>query len=317
MQRQHVTDLFADKIPSSFVVLIGEFRAPSIECFWKCLINKYCEKRRTLIISSGLCDYSDLNMHQDSLIVIDTKNFDSPKNLLNHVSDFLGDQTAQPIGVFVESLSWFFIDIPEPFSFESWVNFIIASIFNISVKSTVSRLVCWFQPVKNSANVLIAYSSYIINVLESCATSRILCIPEIPTNSDTVTSGHILQPIDVWHRRSLQGECVESQVLFSFNKPPFTERGLIELNEKTYEFLDFTHRKNPSETLLEDNTLKHHATFALTLSESEKIARASVVLPYEINKLGKDPSPDECQIHYQPDCFDDLDDEDPDDDLDI
>ncbi|VDP25439.1 unnamed protein product [Echinostoma caproni] len=63
------------------------------------------------------------------------------------------------------------------------------------------------------------------------------------------------------------------------------------------------------------------STFALNLTESEKIARSQVVLPYEAAVPNLDDNqyapPTGMTIHYQPDCFDDLDDEDPDDDLSI
>lgn len=61
-------------------------------------------------------------------------------------------------------------------------------------------------------------------------------------------------------------------------------------------------------------------TFDLTLSESEKKARAGLVLPYKHSDARKTielKTGATSQIYYQPDDDDDFDDEDPDDDLDI
>lgn len=57
-------------------------------------------------------------------------------------------------------------------------------------------------------------------------------------------------------------------------------------------------------------------SFNLTLTDTEKIARSQVVLPYTNSGSG-DTSLQQGRIHYSPDDADDLDEEDPDDDLNI
>jgi len=56
--------------------------------------------------------------------------------------------------------------------------------------------------------------------------------------------------------------------------------------------------------------------FNLSLTETEKVARSQVVLPYESTGSG-DKTSSSGRIHYEPDDADDLDEEDPDDDLNI
>ena len=61
--------------------------------------------------------------------------------------------------------------------------------------------------------------------------------------------------------------------------------------------------------------------FNLKLTDSEKMARSQVKLPYMLGKEEKaaqlDGPPGRGMIFYQPDDADDFDEEDPDDDLDI
>ena len=63
----------------------------------------------------------------------------------------------------------------------------------------------------------------------------------------------------------------------------------------------------------EDSDLLHElATFKLSLSQQEREARSQLVLPYlRVNSEKGD------RVFYHPDASDDLDEEDPDDDLDI
>lgn len=66
-----------------------------------------------------------------------------------------------------------------------------------------------------------------------------------------------------------------------------------------------------------------HLTFNLHLSKKEREARDSLILPFQFSSEKQQallrPRPGQATSHifYEPDAYDDLDQEDPDDDLDI
>jgi hypothetical protein len=66
-----------------------------------------------------------------------------------------------------------------------------------------------------------------------------------------------------------------------------------------------------------------HLTFNLHLSKKEREARDSLTLPFQFSSekqqalLRSGPGQTTSHIFYEPDVYDDLDQEDPDDDLDI
>ncbi|VDK54570.1 unnamed protein product [Dibothriocephalus latus] len=66
----------------------------------------------------------------------------------------------------------------------------------------------------------------------------------------------------------------------------------------------------------ESQTSLPSSTFRLDLTPAEVADRQKVVLPFRAI-ANADSSNDECKIDYDPDVYDDFDDEDPDDDLDI
>ncbi|CAH8668866.1 hypothetical protein MS3_00003667 [Schistosoma haematobium] len=324
MVKQRCLDLLFNKIPSNFIAYIDECHMPrnNNNWLWKCLINENCEKYTCILVTSELYNYKTVENSHQSLKVLHTYNYETSESLVNKLSKLscsVRKRNDQQTFIFIESLSWFLIDCPIDYEFDYWCQFVIGSLFNLSLTPYVQRVVCNFNPViDNSSKVYYGASSTIIDTLEAYATSVIYC-QSLTEISNSLTN-QICQSLKLFHRRSLQGECnkcLENSV--SFNKSSFTECGTIELDTKALKILKYSINKNEPDSLPVPSPLPK-STFNLTMTESEKIARSFVVLPHDAvrlsNTVEKSESPG-CVIQYQPDCFDDLDDEDPDDDLHI
>ncbi|KAK4474490.1 hypothetical protein MN116_001640 [Schistosoma mekongi] len=323
MRKQRCFDLLFNRIPSSFIAYINEcsLSHDNDNWFWKCLVNENSEKYTCILVTSGLYDYKTLESSYQSLKVSYTHNYADSKSLLNYLSKLshsLRKHSDQQIFIFIESLSWFLIDCPADYEFDYWCQFIISSLFNLSLTSDVSRVICGFQPILDSSGkIYYGASSAIIDTLEAYATSVIRC--HLIATSTSLPTNHVYQSLKLVHRRSLQGECNKTmEDLITFNKSSFTECGIIELDIKALKILRLVVINEPDSLPVSDTLPK--STFNLTMTESEKIARSLLVLPHDAVRLSNTVEKNEsasCVIQYQPDCFDDLDAEDPDEDLDI
>ncbi|VDQ10812.1 unnamed protein product [Trichobilharzia regenti] len=322
MGKQHCLDLLLSNIPSSFIAYID--KCPEFQSIdnwlWKCLINENSRKYACLIITSGLCDYEPLENCHQSLKILHTNNYPNSEYLIDSLSKLsytVEKQDNQRLFIFIESLSWFLFDCPADYEFDHWCQFIVGSLFNLSSIPNVYRIICRFHPIMdNSKGVYYGASSTTIDILEACATS---VIHSSSLDKSNICRNRISQSISLFHRRSLQGECNKSSSnMLAFNKSSFSENGIIELDTQTLRILKFSLHKNEPDFTPISNPLPQ-STFELTMSESEKAARSLVVLPHEAARLASKSGTNDasCNIQYQPDCFDDLDDEDPDDDLDI
>ncbi|KAH8866442.1 hypothetical protein KSF78_0003424 [Schistosoma japonicum] len=304
MRKQRCLDLLFNRIPSSFIAYINECSLShnNDNWLWKCLVNENSEKYTCIIVTSGLYDYKTLESSHQSLKVLHTYNHADSGSLLNYLSKwshFHRKHNDQQVFIFIESLSWFLIDCPIDYEFDYWCQFIISSLLNLSLTSDVSRVICGFQPtLDNSGKIYYGASSAIIDTLEAYATSVIRC--HLTATSTSLPTNCIYQSLKLFHRRTLQ-EC-----------------GVIELDIRALKILKFL-VNNESDSLPLSVTLPK-STFNLTMTESEKIARSLVVMPHDAVRLSNTVEKNDsagCIIQYQPDCFDDLDAEDPDDDLDI
>ncbi|CAH8581293.1 unnamed protein product [Schistosoma turkestanicum] len=324
MVKQRCLDLLLNKIPSNFIAYIDKCHVfqNNGNSLWKCLINENCEKYTCILVTSELYNYKTLENSHQSLKILHTSNYENSESLVNKLSElscFVEKRDHQQIFVFIESLSWFLIDCPIDYEFDYWCQFVIGSLFNLSLAPNVNRVICKFNPIMDNYNkAYYGASSTIIDTLEAYATSVIYCLSL--TETSIRPTNRIYQSLKLFHRRSLQGECNKSiENLISFNKSSFTECGTIELDTQTLKILNYSVNKNEPDSLPTPDSLPK-STFNLTMTESEKIARSLVVLPHDAVRLSNTMKSDEsssCVIQYQPDCFDDLDDEDPDDDLDI
>ncbi|CAH8644174.1 unnamed protein product [Heterobilharzia americana] len=322
MGKQRCLDLLFNKIPSSFIAYIDECPSSQLDdnWLWKCLINENSERYTCLLVTSGLYNYEMLKNSNQSLKLLHTYNYENSEDLINSLiklSSVVDKQNDRHVFIFIESLSWFLLDCPIDYEFDYWCQLVVGSLFNLSLN--VHRVICQYRPIMDSSTkVYYGASSAITDTLTACATSVIRSSPV--DNTSSTLPNRISQSLSLFHRRSLQGECIRSMGnMLTFNKSSFSESGIIELDIETLKILKFLTYKNELNSLPVSKPLPQ-STFELTMSESEKAARNLVVLPHETIRLGNTIGKNEfssCNIQYQPDCFDDLDDEDPDDDLDI
>ncbi|CAL8102431.1 unnamed protein product [Calicophoron daubneyi] len=314
----HTGDLLTDKISSRFVCLLDKCAPGSLEAFWRCILVEHSHRRPCIVVTSGLYSY-DYLINCSSLTLVNTDDFDSATELLDHISALASSKSAenrgQGIYIFVEFLSWLFLDCPSVCEFKFWSQRILNRLFHLSTQAYVQRLLLAFRPLSDlKESGPVAGTSELLKLLERCAISHICC--GTPTYKDHLGDpvGMVVQPLELWHRRALQWEFVQSKENFSLsNKPAFTEHVLAHIDPATWTFMKFlpcsdqSREKETPEVRLPENS------FAMNLSESEKMARDAVPLPYTPAANASN----NFSISYQPDCFDDLDDEDPDDDLDM
>ncbi|KAG5445940.1 hypothetical protein CSKR_109245 [Clonorchis sinensis] len=322
MHKLHTPDLLSDKISSRFVALIGSSHSGSITPLWNTLIHKQMQHRPCIIVTSGELSYSCLKGDCINLHFLHTDDIDNSEGAFKKLRDIVSNRDdSQPVCIFMECVPWFFLDCPNDFEFGFYTRHVISLMFDLAIQPMVKRLTVVFNPIQSTTGAFLSYSSDICTTLEQCATSILRC-----GKPNSVTSGPneccVQLPLTVCHKRSAQhafSHLADEQPSI-VNKPALFEKLVVDIDVNLLEFVGFHRVVNdldqPTTQRLQQQP---EASFALQLTDSERIARAQVALPYEFaqTEISSSHPVDDVQIHYQPDCFDDFDDEDPDDDLNI
>ncbi|KAA0190478.1 hypothetical protein FBUS_09746 [Fasciolopsis buskii] len=218
---------------------------------------------------------------------------------------------------------------PKETEFEFWIRRLLGIICETSCSESVGRVTVAYRPVRNRDGAFIAGSDTVLSSLDQCVTTLIkIQSPFLPTDLSFSTSKqkHIrICQISFWHSRARQVDFTPVSLTASAqkkSKPALHEVFTVHINTTDWTFDQFLEvSKSDSTSFPTQQNSQPESTFALTMTASEMISRSQVVLPFNAPSIKTDPtmlpqSPG-MTIHYQPDCFDDFDDDDPDDDLEI
>ncbi|TPP65754.1 hypothetical protein FGIG_10870 [Fasciola gigantica] len=214
---------------------------------------------------------------------------------------------------------------PKQTEFEFWARRLLGILSEISSSEFVGRVTLTYRPVRSRHRSLIASSDAVLSSFNQCVTTLIKLQPPFVVSGLSLAAANDTDnrtcKMSLWHSRARQTD-FNTTVAQNKNKPALYECFTVQMNLTDWSFRQFiTVMESDSATVPTQESIQPESTFALTMTESEKIARSQVVLPYEaatVNTNTKTESQSSgMTIHYQPDCFDDLDDDDPDDDLEI
>lgn len=200
-----------------------------------------------------------------------------------------------------------------------WIYQLAARLALISTTRYVASLLCGIKLYSDSFG-LTAGSECLLDVLKSVSTTFLGFQTSIREN-DRIR----LLSADFWHRRTKDAvlKSVKQSSALPTNKPAISDRCEICLDLESLAVLHckptVTTKLSEEDGLrqgLESQAVHPTSTFRLSLTPAEVADRKKVVLPFMAN-ANAGSSNDECKIDYDPDVYDDFDDEDPDDDLDI
>ncbi|KAA3674092.1 uncharacterized protein DEA37_0009889 [Paragonimus westermani] len=324
MQKQRALDLLKNKIPSRFLCVVDDSYRGSAEFLWHCMLREALLFSPCLIVSSGLYSYErELKASCFSSKCLMMDDFDDIDSLLEVLRKNISSTPEVPhcsLHILIDCLSWFLLDCPSDFEFEFWTRHVIAVLFAMSLHPCVRRITVLFHPLKSRDGTLLSGSSDVVSILEQCSVTFVRCESSVLPCAGN-SAGRIQQAVSLWHRCALQGfYAVGKEQLRMVNKPTFLERVLIEIDPLNWVMLSQSPKPSSEIRQLSESKTQPESSFALQMTETEKQARSKVVLPYELGEsklIESEHKGGEACVHYQPDCFDDLDDEDPDDDLNI
>lgn len=333
------SDLVSGKLTSRYVAVVHTERDAWNDCFWNVLIKQ--TPCACIIIASGEHSYSATTA--TSCTVFHTDNYQTGADVINAVGRHI-DQTKKPTFIFVDSLSWFLLDCPQDCEFEFFVNQVVASLMELSLNAHAHRMYVRYHAIRtakqdNDSDALCSNSLDTMKALEHCATAFAFCDP-LRQSTRTTGVDYLKHYVDLWYRRSFQAECgqhvIDQRSPAASLKPAIFERLVVGLDLVGCEIktvrrvdgdeaqLSCTASTQPIPQLARVEAVAAtvpQSTFRMTLSESERACRDKLVLPYEKQKVDSNEhainGAGDSTITYLPDCFDDLDDDDPDDDLDI
>ncbi|KAL5105530.1 hypothetical protein TcWFU_007244 [Taenia crassiceps] len=194
-----------------------------------------------------------------------------------------------------------------------WTNESPLNFWIFAPGQSTASIICSLNLYKAPNGEISWSSEQIRDVFESYATT---CVRLTATDKESMLEA------DFWHRRTLdsvfKSVCPVSTHAPS-NKPTVSGLCQITLDPKTHTIVSCS-LSAMNAKMQQPETLPS-STFKLTASQAEIEAKQRVVLPYQAaanaNVDLSTPSLPECTIEYEPDAFDDVDEDDPDDDLDI
>ncbi|VDK22610.1 unnamed protein product [Taenia asiatica] len=308
-------DILGGRRLSSF--LLFEDSVPLLSCFsvWPTLCKRLCEQYMCLIVRSELPGSPLPSQLPSAIEKIDFWDFPSALDCLKEVDNRV---SAKPSDsrlwvIFFENMDAFLMDCPSDCEINDWIGTILSYLFSFITKQSTVSVICSLNIYKAPNGGISWSSEQIRDVFESYATT---CVRLIPTTKENILEA------DFWHRRTLDSICKSVRLISTLapsNKPAVSGLCHVTLDSKTHAIVSCS-ISAANEKVKQPQTLPT-STFKLTASQAEIEAKQRVVLPYRAAaNAGVDlstPPLSESTIEYEPDAFDDIDEDDPDDDLEI
>ncbi|EUB57922.1 hypothetical protein EGR_07192 [Echinococcus granulosus] len=311
----HLLDILGGRKLSSFLLFEDSF--PLVSCFsiWPTLCKRLCEQYTCLIVRSELPGSPLPSQLPSTIQKIDFWDFpcalDCLKEVGNRVSTTPPDSPLWVI--FFENMDAFLMDCPSDHEIGNWASLILSHLLSFATNHSIASVICSLNIYKAPNVEITSSSEQVRDIFESYATT---CVRLTPTDNRNILEA------DFWHRRTLDSICKSVRLISTLaphNKPAVSGLCQITLDPKTRIIVSCS-ASTVIEKVKEPESLPT-STFKLTASQTEIEAKQKVVLPYHAAvNTSVDPSTlplPESTIDYVPDVFDDIDEDDPDDDLDI
>lgn len=308
-------DVLGGRRLSSF--LLFEDSVPLLSCLsaWPTLCKRLCEQNMCLIVRSELPGSPLPSQLPSAVEKIDFWDFPSALDCLNEVDNRVSAKPShsRPWVIFFESMDAFLLDCPSEYEIGDWAGMILARLLSFVTKQSTASVICSLNIYKSPNGEISWSSEQVRDVFEAYATT---CVRLTPTTNENILEA------DFWHRRTLDSICKSVRLVSTLapsNKPAVSGLCQVTLDPKTHTIVSCS-IPAVNEKVKQPETLPT-STFNLTPSQAEIEAKQRVVLPYRtaVNAtvdLSTSPLPGST-IEYEPDAFDDIDEDDPDDDLDI
>ncbi|VDD82057.1 unnamed protein product [Mesocestoides corti] len=208
----------------------------------------------------------------------------------------------------------FLMDCPPDYELNDWARHLSSYAFTLAVSRCTASVVCSINVSETASSKYTWASGQVQEAFEFCATTCVRFKPAEKSNQ---------LEAEFWHRRtadSIYRSVKQPATLVPSNKPAISANCQITVCPKTHALLNCSVISSKVDKGDAGGSLPS-STFNLTPSEREIEERKKVVLPYKtaanVQLSTTISSLPENTIEYDPDAFDDIDDDDPDDDLDI
>lgn len=292
-------------------LLLFEDSIPYTSCsyFWPSLLKQLSKKYRCLIVHAELPGSKlpcNIPSSAEEISFWDFRNVsDFFTGVENRIS--IPSSDSRPWAIFFESLDAFLRECPYERMITDWSRLISSRLLSLAISSSAATVICSLNLYKIPNGELSWYSEQVKEIFEFFASTCVKCIS---TPSPTQIQ------VAFWHRRTFDSVCKGVRLfpdLPPTNKPAISGLCRLTLDSRGGTIISFS----DIETLAEKSNEEAMptSTFKLTVTEEEMEAKQKVILPY-LSAINA-PASSAIKIDYEPDEFDDLDDEDPDDDLDI
>ncbi|KAM7542193.1 hypothetical protein Aperf_G00000005469 [Anoplocephala perfoliata] len=290
---------------SSFLLLEDSIPYTSCSYFWPTLLKRLGVNYKCLILRTELPGCNLPCSIPPGAEEISFWQFENVPDFFKAVENKISFKSpgSRPWAIFFESLDAFLNECPREHDITDWGRLVSSRILSLTISPSVATTICSVNLYKSPSGELSWCSEQVKEIFEFSAST---CVRVISTPSPT--------QIDVafWHRRTLDSMCKGIRLfpdLPPTNKPAVSGLCRLTLDSQGGTIIGSRDIEKPNDEVMPTSTFK------LTLSEEEMEAKRKVILPYmsAINP----PASSAINIDYEPDEFDDLDDEDPDDDLDI
>lgn len=307
-------DLLKGRKLSSLMLLENASPFTSSYTIWAGLCKQLCEKYSCLVVRTELPG-NRFPPLPPSIKQLNLFDFEGSFACLKAVHGLTSSKPSddRQFVVFFESIDGFLLDCPSEVHFGHWCRQLASYMTLIAASQFAASVVCSFNTVKHLSGELTWTSEVLCNVFEDCAAT---CVKLSPAWNNVNQIG-----ARFWHRRtqeSIYKSVRQPGIVAPSNKPTVSAECCLIIDPSSQNILNCILASSKREPVIAiDSGMIPASTFKLSLSQKEIEDRQKVVLPYKTSAQLEPCKETECKIEYDADEFDDIDDEDPDDDLEI
>ncbi|VDO01009.1 unnamed protein product [Rodentolepis nana] len=298
----HLFDILNGSKLSSLLLIEEALPKSSHYFVWPTLLKRLCGRHKILIIYTELPGTKSSYIAPSSAEGISFYDYETVPDLFKAIEDRISGSGSWVI--LFESLDALLKLCPSDSFICDWGRLLSSYFYSLATCSSVSMVVLTLTLYTYGDGEITCASRSLSQIFESLAST---CV--------RLSSKCISTQIDVsfWHRRTLDSVC-KSIRMFP-DVPPANKLAVsglcrLKLDSPAGVIVSCSSIGTQVEKIEESLPT---SSFKLTVTEEEMEAKQKVVLPYTsaINA----PIASEMKVDYEPDEFDDIDDEDPDDDL--
>nr|CDS27294.1 expressed conserved protein [Hymenolepis microstoma] len=287
----------------SSLLLIEETLPKSSHYFvWPTLLKRLSDKHNILVIFTELPGTKSPYVLPSSAEGISFWDYETVQDLFKAIEDRISGSSLWVI--LFESLDGLLDLCPSDRYICDWSRLLQSYFYSLATCSSVASVVLTLTLYTHFDGEITCASRSLSQIFESLATTCVrLCSKCISTQID----------VSFWHRRTLDSVCKAIRMFPDIppaNKLAVSGRCRLKLDSPAGVIVSCSSLGTQTEKIEEPLPT---SSFKLTVTDEEMKAKQKIVLPYTsaINA----PIASEMKIDYEPDEFDDIDDEDPDDDL--